>query len=107
MLWINLIFLIEGRSVLNQTYALVKGQEYCQSHMVYIRPLVRDKLTPIESEVRYSLKESTDVSRRRNRRALPPVLGADTPTKSDVIHIQKNCGLDNVCIPDMQVTAKT
>lgn len=96
----------EGRSSLNQTYSLSKGQRYCRTHTVYVRPLVRDKLTPMESEVRYSLREPADAARRRSRRALPPVLGADTPTKSDVLVIQKNCGPDNVCIPDMQVTAK-
>jgi len=98
----------EGRSNLNQTFSLVKGQRFCRTHTVYVRPLIRDKLTPIEAEVRYSLNEQQpDAVRRRNRRQLAPVLGADTPTKSDVIVIQKNCGPDNVCIPDMQVTAKT
>ena len=97
----------EGRSNLNQTFSLVKGQRFCRTHTVYVRPLIRDKLTPIEAEVRYSLNEQPDAVRRRNRRQLAPVLGADTPTKSDVIVIQKNCGPDNVCIPDMQVTAKT
>ena len=96
----------ENKSSLNETYQLVKGQRSCRTYTVYVRPLIRDKLTPIESEVRYSLRESPD-ARRRNRRALPPVLGAETPSKTDVIVIQKNCGPDNTCIPDMQVTAKT
>jgi hypothetical protein len=93
----------EGRSNLNQTFSLVKGQRFCRTHTVYVRPLIRDKLTPIEAEVRYSLNEQPDAVRRRNRRQLAPVLGADTPTKSDVIVIQKNCGSDNVCVPDLQI----
>lgn len=95
----------ENRSTLNETYQLVKGQRACRTYTVYVRPLIRDKLTPIESEVRYSLRENPD-ARRRNRRSLPPVLGAETPSKSDVIVIQKNCGPDNICIPDMQVSAR-
>ena len=102
----------EGRSTLNETATLNKGQRFCKSHIVYVRPLIRDKLTPIEAEVRYSLRDqsqdvaSLDTTRRRGRRSLPPVLGADSPTKSDVLQIQKNCGADNVCVPDMQLTAK-
>lgn len=98
----------EGKSVLNETVTLNKGQRFCKSHIVYVRPLIRDKLTPIEAEVRYSLRDNQQQDiRRRNRRSLPPVLGADSPTKSDVLVIQKNCGADNVCVPDMQLTAKT
>lgn len=96
----------ENKSTINETYQLSKGQRSCRTYTVYVRPLIRDKLTPIESEVRYSLRETADI-RRRNRRALPPVLGADAPSKTDVIVIQKNCGQDNTCIPDMQVTTKT
>ncbi|XP_057369878.1 integrin alpha-PS2-like isoform X1 [Daphnia carinata] len=100
----------ENKSSLNETYQLVKGQRACRTYMVYVRPLIRDKLTPIESEVRYSLREVSADSRRtggqRTRRSLPPVLGAEAPSKTDVIVIQKNCGPDNICIPDMQVTYK-
>ena len=69
-----------------------------------MRPVIRDKLTPIEAEVRYSLRDLS-ATRTRTRRSLPPVLGTDTPTKSDSIVIQKNCGPDNICVPDMQITA--
>ena len=72
-----------------------------------MRPLIRDKLTPIEAEVRYSLKEVSEAQRRRNPRSLPPVIGTTTPTKSDFLNIQKNCGRDNICVPDMQLTAQT
>jgi hypothetical protein len=102
----------ENKSSLNETYQLAKGQRACRTYTVYVRPLIRDNLTPIESEVRYSLREVTDTRRGgavqagRSRRSLPPVLGADAPSKTDVIVIQKNCGPDNICVPDMQVTYK-
>ncbi|EFX79732.1 hypothetical protein DAPPUDRAFT_304328 [Daphnia pulex] len=102
----------ENKSSLNETYQLAKGQRACRTYTVYVRPLIRDKLTPIESEVRYSLREVTDTRRGgatqagRSRRSLPPVLGAEAPSKTDVIVIQKNCGPDNICVPDMQVTYK-
>jgi len=97
----------EGRSSMNQTFSLTKGSLTCRTHIVYMRPLIRDKLTPIEAEVRYSLKEVSEAQRRRNPRSLPPVIGTTTPTKSDFLNIQKNCGRDNICVPDMQLTAQT
>lgn len=87
---------------------LTKEQQFRKTYLVYMRPVIRDKLTPIEAEVRYSLPEHSEREfRRRFKRLLPPVLGSETPTKSDVIIIQKNCGPDNICIPDMQLQAKS
>ena len=94
----------ETMSSLNETYQLVKGQRYCRTYIVYDRPQISDKLTPIESEVRYSLSEAS-VARRRN--GLSIVLGAQTPSKTDVIVIKNNCGSNNKCISDVQMTAET
>ena len=85
-------------------------QRQCQTRTVYVRPVIRDKLTPIEAEVRYSLRQPSAAAaaeiRRRNRRQLPPVLGTDAPSVSDLLRIRNNCGQDSVCIPDMRVSAR-
>ena len=65
---------------------------------------VRDKLTPLVAEVHYSL-----VTRKpgQGRGELWPVLNLDTPPlATDVLAIQKNCGGDDVCVPDLQITAR-
>lgn len=64
---------------------------------------IRDKLTPLEIEVKYNLSESASyVSARRDPRAqLTPVLDLDQPPVKDAISVHKNCGPDNVCIPNL------
>ena len=47
-----------------------------------------------------STSTSSGLSRRRS---LVPVLGHDDRLVSDSLSIQKNCGTDNVCIPNLSV----
>lgn len=63
---------------------------------------MRDKLTPMEAEMKFNLPE---VSRPRHiRSALDPVIDQNRGTiKHDTINIQKNCGSDNICIPDLRL----
>ncbi|KAG8234425.1 hypothetical protein J437_LFUL012569, partial [Ladona fulva] len=99
----------EGRNVINQTLKLKKGSLFCKNMYVYMKPNVRDKLSPIEAELRYSLrKESPAVAaRRRTQRSLSPILDENAPsTQRDSISIQKNCGKDNICIPDLKMNIK-
>ncbi len=52
--------------------------------------------------MRYSMQT------RRTSSALPPILDQDAPlVQRDSISIQKNCGRDNVCIPDLQLIASS
>lgn len=66
---------------------------------------IRDKLTALEAEVRYSLDESNEHYahlQRDPRSTLRPVLNLNLPpAATDVIHIHKNCGPDNVCVPNL------
>nr|CAD7257446.1 unnamed protein product [Timema shepardi] len=86
----------EGKHIMNFTY----------------RPTIRDKLTPLEVELRYSLKSNTqsqlsDTSRRRVSRSLAPILDLDQEQIArDSISIQTNCGINNICIPDLYLLAK-
>lgn len=88
----------EGINSKNVTLKLSKNSEYCRSHLVYIRPGIRDKLSPLEATIKYDTK----YSRERIQRSLTPVLDQRKPlSEHDAINIQKNCGADNICIPDL------
>ncbi|KAK7864716.1 hypothetical protein R5R35_013608 [Gryllus longicercus] len=77
----------------------VKNTMYCRPFNVYIKSNIRDKLTPLEVEMRYSL-----LSPRVQTRSLTPVLDlVRPPVKKDTLHIAKNCGPDNICIPDLKM----
>ena len=57
--------------------------------------------------MRYSLANQ-DSGRNfyaRQRRELVPVLGHDDRMATDTISIQKNCGDDNICEPNLMVQA--
>ncbi|XP_046389663.1 integrin alpha-PS2 isoform X2 [Ischnura elegans] len=96
----------EGNNNLNQTIRLDKGALLCRNIKVYIKPNIRDKLTPIEAELKYSIKkESGAVPASRRRRYLPAILDENAPpSQKDSISIQKNCGKDNICIPDLTMS---
>ncbi|XP_047113545.1 integrin alpha-PS2-like [Schistocerca piceifrons] len=88
----------EGINSKNFTLTLSRNSEYCRSHSVYIRPGIRDKLSPLEAVIKYDTK----YSRERVQRSLTPVLDQRKPlSEHDAINIQKNCGADNICIPDL------
>jgi len=72
-----------------------------------VTPNIRDKLTSLDAEMRMSLEEERipDNHRRDPRMPLRPVLGATTSRK-DTLSIRKNCGPDNICIPDLQLRVK-
>ncbi|XP_071440626.1 integrin alpha-PS2-like isoform X2 [Hetaerina americana] len=91
----------EGRNIINQTIRLDKGGLICKNMNVYIKPNIKDKLTPIEAELKYSMRKD---STARRRRSLTPILDENAPpTQRDSISIQKNCGKDNICIPDLRM----
>ncbi|XP_077291067.1 integrin subunit alpha inflated isoform X2 [Arctopsyche grandis] len=103
----------ETKRDMNFTIPLIRNQSYCNNMMVYIKNNIRDKLTPIEAEIRYSMKgqQSSNpyATRQRNpRSALLPILDQNTMNSQVAsINIQKNCGPDNVCIPDLHMTANS
>ena len=71
---------------------------------VYVTPNIRDKLTSLDAEMRMSLDEERyeDTRPRDPKLPLRPILGSTTSRK-DSLSIRKNCGPDNVCIPDLQM----
>ena len=64
---------------------------------------LRDKLTPIKIELKYNLFDAWP-----HIKAVKPILNnaiKNVITKN--VHIAKNCGPDNKCIPDLQLTVNS
>lgn len=98
----------QGTNVLNNTIHLYRNRRECRTERVYLVN-VRDKLTPLEVEMKYDLPQSPYSSSQRQPTAtLEPVLDLNVGTmQTDSINIQKNCGPDNICIPDLRLSVDT
>ncbi|KFM62845.1 Integrin alpha-PS2, partial [Stegodyphus mimosarum] len=89
----------ENQNEQNVSVNLRKDSKYCKSIYVYLQNNVRDKLTPITVEVTYTLYDPYP-----ELLDLKPILNqylSNNITRQ--INIQKNCGKDNICIPDLKV----
>ncbi|CAD1475193.1 unnamed protein product, partial [Heterotrigona itama] len=101
----RLFFLeLEGKNTMNRTIMVDRDRQFCRTVQVYVTPNIRDKLTSLDAEMRMSLDEERyeDTRTRDPRIPLRPILGSTTSRK-DSLSIRKNCGSDNVCIPDLQM----
>lgn len=97
----------EGVSIRNMTIQLNKGQQWCHDEMVYLKDNIQDKLTPLEVEARYNLQSNRVPTSRVRRQVLEPVIDQNREIiLRDAINIQKNCGADNICEPDLSVKVK-
>ncbi|EFA09341.2 Integrin alpha-PS2-like Protein [Tribolium castaneum] len=104
----------EGQSRKNATITMLKGQDMkCTNPIdVYVKSEIRDKLTALVVEARYWMQSDQDLTPsnlqqlpRNPRSFLTPVLDLNSPpSKKDSISIQKNCGSDNICIPDLVIS---
>ncbi|XP_015914570.1 integrin alpha-PS2 [Parasteatoda tepidariorum] len=89
----------ENKNEQNVSIQIRKESKYCKSIYVYLRNNVRDKLTPIAVEVSYQIYDHFP-----DLQELKPILNQNLPNNlTKQINIQKNCGKDNVCIPDIKV----
>ena len=67
------------------------------------QPNLRDKLTALEAQLTCQLPTEA------NKAELSPVLGRldreeeDGVRSKDSVNIQKDCGDDNICIPDLKI----
>ncbi|KAL3124105.1 hypothetical protein niasHT_004694 [Heterodera trifolii] len=90
----------EQPSSVEQIVALSKGREVCETYDVYVPDTIRDKISPIILSMNYSLVEKGGAG------VLEPAVdtteGAQMETE---LVIEKNCGEDNICVPDLHVQA--
>lgn len=81
---------------------------YFYFHFSKLQDSIRDKLTPLEVEMSYNIRERKQQIQHRDRRSLPPVINESKGTvQRDSINIQKNCGPDNVCEPDLHLRVES
>lgn len=88
----------------------VSGQ-VCQLTTIFLHQEFRDRTTPLEVLLKYSLpndqrKRSSNVTLLQ---PLPPVINHTLPSQRKnlakaFVHFAKQCGLDSLCIPDLQLT---
>lgn len=97
------MFIEEGYLTIYKKHVfLEKTKQQCQSVRIFLDEEIRDKLTPLEVAMSY------DLILRRTPGSIPPVLDQTiTNVYTDSLHIQKNCGADNICIPDLQMAVTT
>lgn len=87
--------------------ALYRGKPECREEEVYVTDNLRDKLTPLEVEMRYNLVPPVPTGIRKKRATPEPVIDSNLGLiQRDSINIQKNCGPDNICIPDLRLSIK-
>ncbi|KAK3588064.1 hypothetical protein CHS0354_012112 [Potamilus streckersoni] len=86
----------------SNTIKLQRDDKWCTTSFAYLQDNIRDKLTPITVDFTYDLHEK----KSRRRRRVSPILNQRIPTTvRAVAQILKECGKDNVCIPELGVTA--
>lgn len=104
----RMAFFDRGTHTFNETVTLQKdAPEICKTERIYIKNEIRDKLTALESELRYSLADQPIEQRRDPNSNLMPTLDLNLPpVRKDSITVQKNCGPDKTCIPNLHVDVK-
>ncbi|CAG5123799.1 unnamed protein product, partial [Candidula unifasciata] len=91
-----------GNHTETKTYKVEKAKNFCTSSYAFVKKDPNDKLSPIKVTMNFKLNEESLKS--RGRRELPPILDAYIPTSTSfTVHILKDCGIDNICIPDLAV----
>lgn len=79
---------------------LTKGREHCETYEINIPDTIRDKISPILIAVNYSYVERGGLGLEP---AVDTTLGDSLDTE---LIIEKDCGEDNVCIPDLHINAQ-
>ncbi|XP_028620771.1 integrin alpha-8 [Grammomys surdaster] len=90
------------------TFPFVMKQQkslHCQDFMVYLRDETefRDKLSPINISLNYSLDDSTF----KDSLEVKPILNHYRDNVvAEQAHILVDCGEDNLCVPDLKLSAR-
>ena len=92
----------EQPDIIEQHVTLTKGREQCETFDVYVPDTIRDKISPIIININYTYQE-----KRVQGDGLEPAIDT-TEGQSFVteLTIEKDCGDDNICVPDLQINAQ-
>ncbi|OQR78610.1 integrin alpha-PS2-like [Tropilaelaps mercedesae] len=91
---------------LNSTLIVRRGSSQCAEKKAYFKRNPADKLSAIKVNASYALVKSSSSSIYQFQdytAELTPVLSTTRPLDGAVV-IKKNCGVDNICIPDLQLS---
>lgn len=92
----------EGHTEDQVVVNLKKDQKFCRSIYAYLTSNLRDKLTPIKVDLQYNIFDPFP-----GYRVLKPILNVASSNQiTRQVHIEKNCGKDNKCIPDLRLHVK-
>ncbi|CAF4368754.1 unnamed protein product, partial [Adineta steineri] len=70
----------------------------CHDYSLYMKDDVNDKLKPIRLQINYMLSSKLDAN------IVPSILDPTNSTFDYNIPIQKDCGYDDICIPNIHLT---
>ena len=91
----------EGQTSMTRTISMRKDREFKDSFKVYLLgSKIYDKLTSLEIQMKYSLSESGS---GRTQSGLTPVLAHGDHMVADSLNIQKECGSDSICVPNLTI----
>uniref|UniRef100_A0A8R1HJH6 Integrin alpha pat-2 n=2 Tax=Caenorhabditis japonica TaxID=281687 RepID=A0A8R1HJH6_CAEJA len=91
-------------SSIEQRVRLEKGRQKCFRHRFFASSTMKDKLSPIHWSVNYTYVESRTGKLRGDK--LEPAIDTTVPLSfQNKINIANNCGKDDLCVPDLKVTA--
>ncbi|KAI1728998.1 integrin alpha domain-containing protein [Ditylenchus destructor] len=87
---------------IEHTITLNKGREHCETYDVYVPDTIRDKISPIIIAINYTYVERGSTPGGGLEPAADNTLPQNFETE---LTIEKDCGDDNVCVPDLQIHA--
>ncbi|CAF0811798.1 unnamed protein product [Rotaria sp. Silwood1] len=91
------------RLFFRETYRSIKKRHFkisdriCHDYSLYMKDDVHDKLSPIRLHINYILSSKSDPN------IVPPILDPENSTFDYNIPIQKDCGYDDICIPNLHL----
>ena len=94
----------EGKSSRSRPIQMLKDREWKETFKVYLPgSKIHDKLTSLDIQMRYSLSSQALAT---TTQGLTPVLGHGDNLATDSLNIQKECGSDNICIPNLSIKTR-
>ena len=99
----------EGQTTMSRTISMKKDQEFrdreSRFKIYLLGSKIYDKLTSLDIQMKYSLANA-GAQMVAGRSGLTPVLAHGDHLVTDSLNIQKECGSDNLCIPNLSVKTK-
>jgi hypothetical protein len=94
----------EGQSLKTKRVSLLKDRSWSESFKVYLPgSSIDDKLTGLDVQARYALAAGQQQQQEGVGGDLMPVLAHGDHLAADTLNIQKECGPDNICIPNLSI----